>query len=82
MRIIITIWPNNVKSFGMSLTISPVTHTADVDVKSASIKEHPLVLENGSIRRIAPTSIKDMNPSTRICEGDSFIFIEVNFKQF
>ncbi len=37
-------------------------------------------LEKGSVRNIMPISIKDMKPSTRICGGDSLLFIRVDFK--
>ena len=67
---------------GVSFTLSPVTHTADVDVKSASIKLQPFVLEIGRVRRIAPISITHRKPSTRICGGENFIFISINFKKY
>jgi len=68
-----TICPKRVKSFGVSFTINPVTQTADVDVNSASIKEHSFVFAIGSIRRIAPKRITDRKPRTRICGGENFI---------
>src|SRR4030042_1880434 len=36
-------------------------------------------LEKGSVRNIMPISIKDMKPSTRICGGDSLLFIRGRF---
>ena len=52
----------------------PVTHTADVAVKSASINEHSL-LEKGSERRIVPIRIMNKKPSTSIWGGVSLFFI-------
>ncbi len=36
MSSITTIWPKSDRSTGVSTTISPVTHTADTEVKKAS----------------------------------------------
>jgi hypothetical protein len=49
--------PKEVKSTGVSLTISPVTQTADVAVNIASIKRSSPLCENGSERRAAPKKI-------------------------
>ena len=35
----ITTWPNELQYVGVSTTIRPVTQTAEVEVKSASMKE-------------------------------------------
>jgi hypothetical protein len=49
-----TACPAGVKSFAVSSTTSPVTHTAEVDVNSASTKLIPRYVQNGSERRTAP----------------------------
>ncbi|CDT24654.1 conserved hypothetical protein [Sphingobacterium sp. PM2-P1-29] len=41
----------------MSTTISPVTHTALVDVNRASMKDRSLLSEMGSINNIVPPRI-------------------------
>ena len=43
-------WPAKVRSCPMSMTASPVTQTAEADVKRASTKESPFVEENGKIK--------------------------------
>ena len=57
IRTAIMIFPKRVKSLAVSITTSPVTHTADVDVKSALIKDMPDVVETGRQRMAAPDSI-------------------------
>ena len=49
----------------VSLTTSPVTHTAEVDVNNASEKEVilPSLEETGSIRSSAPIRITAIKPS-------------------
>ena len=64
------------------MTISPVTHTADVDVNNASTKEHPPTFDIGSIRSNAPVRITDRNPIASIRGGDSFSFMSNYFKEF
>jgi hypothetical protein len=66
----------------VSFTIRPVTHTAEVDVKKASIKEHPPIFETGSMRINAPARITDRKPITSICGGDKLTFIRMYFKMF
>gem|GEM_PF-4772931 len=48
------------------MTVSPVTHTAVVDVNSAGTKPivFPLAEENGSTSNIVPTAMTPKNPST------------------
>ncbi len=50
--------PAKVKSFAVSRTISPVTHTAEVDVKSASINDIPFTVDQGSISSPVPEMIR------------------------
>lgn len=50
--------PKVVKSTGVSLTISPVTHTADVEVKIASMSESSPLWAKGSISSKAPNTIR------------------------
>ncbi|MNS63965.1 hypothetical protein D3C72_970750 [compost metagenome] len=75
-----TTWPNLVKSMPVSLTTSPVTQVADVDVNSALMNSSgfPLVFEIGSIRSTVPSIIIAAKPSTRIWGGDSLGLL--NFK--
>ena len=49
--------PKEEKSKGVSLTIKPVTHTADVAVKRASINRSSPLCAKGRDRRTAPKSI-------------------------
>ena len=57
-------------------TISPVTHTADVEVKSASVKDvHSCAAEEiGSVSKNAPSKITPANPSSMIWKEDNFLF--------
>lgn len=50
--------PKEVKSTGVSLTISPVTQTADVAVNTASIKRSSPLCAKGSDRSNAPLNIR------------------------
>ena len=52
-----TALPKGVKKLAVSLTISPVTHTAEVAVKIASIGERVSLCENGKERSIVPVTI-------------------------
>jgi hypothetical protein len=64
MSNIITNCPKKVKSFGVSLTIKPVTHAADVDVKIASIKLIcPFVVEKGNCSKKVPLNMSITNQS-------------------
>ncbi len=56
MRKAITILPNSVKSFAVSLIMSPVTHVAEVEVYRASMKEI-LLPEKGRRRSMVPILI-------------------------
>jgi len=49
--------PNEVKSTGVSLTIRPVTQTADVAVNTASINRSSPLCAKGSDRSNAPLNI-------------------------
>ena len=64
-----THWPNCDSVCPGSITDSPVTHTADVAVNSASAKPmlRPLRADTGSASTAAPASISAANPraSTR-----------------
>jgi hypothetical protein len=52
-------FPRNVYLVAVSTTVSPVTQTALVDVKSASVKLIGLVVDIGIIKSIAPTKMKN-----------------------
>ncbi len=56
---------------GVSTTMSPVTHTAEVEVKSASTKfvQTPLRDEIGSIRSAVPTRIAAPKPRAIALRG-------------
>ena len=54
----VTMCPKLVKSTGVSLTISPVTHAAEVAVKSASIMLSSPLCAKGSISKKAPMPIR------------------------
>lgn len=66
-----TTCPKPVQKTGVSTTISPVTQTALVAVKSASTKLAPPgpTFAMGSISRPVPTAIAATNPSTTACAG-------------
>lgn len=61
--------PTVVKSRAVSTTVSPVTHTALVEVKSALVNEIPLVVALGSINRKAPAMAKMKKLPTNIMAG-------------
>lgn len=54
------VWPKVEKYVPVSTTIRPVTHTAEVAVNNASIKDKllPFCEEMGSINKKAPHKIK------------------------
>jgi hypothetical protein len=55
----------------MSTTVSPVTQTAEVDVKSASTNPTGAPLEEiGSISKIVPEKIKRANATIAVRAGD------------
>src|SRR3972149_3214197 len=64
-------WPKREKSFGVSLTISPVTQTEDAEVKRASMIPIPCpsAAENGNERRRVPRVIRARNPLANTCAG-------------
>lgn len=63
------ICPAVVKSRGVSLTIRPVTHTAEVAVKTASTGDMGLTVEKGIIRRTEPIVIMARKPSISVLAG-------------
>ena len=66
-----TTCPNGVQYVGVSTTVSPVTQTALVAVKSASMKFAPPgpTFAMGSISRIVPTATAIANPDTTAWAG-------------
>jgi hypothetical protein len=66
-----TICPNVVKYVPVSTTTSPVTHVAEVAVKSASINGSgsPLADAIGSDNNTAPSKMINAKPETRIRGG-------------
>lgn len=67
--------PNEVKSTGVSLTINPVTHTAEVAVKTASIKRSSPLWAKERERSKAPTKmttmkLKSISFISRVCMRD------------
>ena len=67
--------PNTDQCVAVLTTISPVTQTADVAVKSALTRpvDVPDKDETGRDKIIVPTKITVAKPITRICCGESFI---------
>src|SRR5687767_4531899 len=59
-------WPNVDQYDPVSTTTRPVTHTADVAVKRATLNggDEPLAVETGSIRSNVPSAITPAKPST------------------
>ena len=69
-KIVITC-PGTVRSFPISITTSPVTQTAEVEVKRASTKARwPLEAEKGSQRKIPPVKITAAKLRTNIRVGE------------
>ena len=68
----ITACPAKLQYTGVSTTTSPVTVTADVAVKSASMKgvHSPVVLANGKRSSAAPKLTRNMRPATSVA-GDA-----------
>jgi hypothetical protein len=66
IRTMITTLPNPLQYTGVSTVTSPVTHTEEVDVNSASRKGAPSgpLREMGSISSAVPTATATANPST------------------
>jgi hypothetical protein len=70
-REMVITWPRVVRSFPLSITTRPVTQTAEVEVKRASIKVRgPFVAENGNRRRRAPSRMTAAKLRTKILEGE------------
>jgi hypothetical protein len=71
MRSKVTTCPTVERSFPVSTTTSPVTQTAEVEVKRASTKRRlPFAAENGNQRRIAPVRITPAKLRTKILVGE------------
>ena len=76
-----TVFPNKLNVSAVSIAISPVTHTALVEVNKASTNDTstPLLLEKGLIKRNAPIIITIKKPNTISLPGlicfNLFIFI-------
>ena len=64
----ITTFPNKLQWVAVSNTTNPVTHTADVAVKSESTKlvGCPLLLEIGKDSILAPTKVRSKKPTVII----------------
>jgi hypothetical protein len=63
--------PNVLKSLPISMTTKPVTQTAEVEEKSASMKRRfPLDAEKGNQRRIPPARITAAKLRTKILVGE------------
>ena len=71
MRPRITTSPNVDQYDGVSTTISPVTHTALVDVNSAVMNDAPPspARDSGSISSTVPRATAAPNPVTTTCAG-------------
>jgi hypothetical protein len=61
--------PRAVNCVAVSTTISPVTHIALVDVKSASTKEIGVTVAFGSSKKAAPVRIKNPKLNIKSCAG-------------
>ena len=69
----IIVWPNRVNEVPVSVTLRPVTQTAEVDVNRASTKFNPLpvpVVAWGKRSRPAPAKIIARNPKTVAGPGE------------
>jgi hypothetical protein len=69
MRRAMIIFPKRVKSRAVSFTVSPVTQTADVDVKSASTNPMPDTVAAGLMSRNDPIKISAMKLASTFCTG-------------
>ena len=58
--------PRGVKNPWVSFTIRPVTHTAEVEVKNASVNDRFPLLVQGKSKSNAPTVITPIYPKRRI----------------
>jgi hypothetical protein len=64
-------WPTVERSFPVSTTTSPVTQTAEVEVKRASISRRGiLAAEIGKLRRIVPVRMTPAKLRTKILVGE------------
>ena len=64
IRVRITAWPKNDQYEKVSCTTNPVTHAADTEVNSASLKDAdwPDADAQGSMSSRQPAKITDKNP--------------------
>ena len=72
MRTISMTWPNVVRQLTVSMTLSPVTQTADVAVKSASNAVSDPWLDRGSISRPLPMIMKKKKLAAKSTVGLTF----------
>lgn len=79
INIMMTNFPKSDQYVPVSATISPVTHTEDVEVKSASKKPMlcPFAEEKPIFKMTAPIKIMMKNPPASIWECDNFFKIEI-----
>ena len=64
-------WPPKERSFPISIEASPVTQTAEVEVKSASTKVRgPLEAEKGNQSRRVPNRMTPAKPRMKILSGE------------
>jgi hypothetical protein len=71
IRSMVITWPMVEKSFPVSRTTRPVTHTAEVEVKRASINRREFwEAEIGKLRRIAPVRMTPAKLRTKILAGE------------
>ena len=73
IRMRITSCPQNVKACGVSTTINPVTHEADVDVNNASMGFIPEVVASGSNSNNVPKVIKLAKVKSNRYSGDRLL---------
>ena len=68
-------FPNTVNCTAGTTVTSPVTQTALVAVKSASIKRIGCVLEIGNVNKIPPRKMVAINPIANNCIVLNLIFL-------
>ena len=76
-----TPWDANERSFPVSTTISPVTHTAEVAVKRASINPRGRVPAFKTRRSNVPETISERNPNTIFFSMGSEVNVLVLIRQ-
>jgi hypothetical protein len=75
----ITVFPKNVNVVGISTLTSPVTQTAEVEMKNASVKDMPLYVAEGNNRSNVPMTINRIKLARNSTEG---LYFCRNFKLF